>query len=229
MDEPKNLSDIVLNPDSLPESLREKFANKSVEDVLKSYEEAQKLTHEKAEALRAKEEEIELMRQRPDPDPIVDDVPEPDEDYNSLFGDDDYVTADVIKKQMAQLQESHKKELSAVEDRAVAKAMAQIEKRSFIEKHPEYFNGKNPQEVDAIIQRVAAAGYVSGKQSLEGGLEAIREMSGQFGFTNPEPMNREIPRPLANAIGEFTNSDDEVDHMINYHKKAKNKISDLLK
>jgi hypothetical protein len=229
-DEPKKLDEIVLGDD---ESLPEKFRGKSVADVLASYKEAEDLAHKKSEEVKLKENEIEELKTKPlEPidDPVDDPIDDPNDDYSSLYGDDEYLTKDVVDKKLAAMEKKNAEALQAVEERAVSTAMARIERNTFIDSHPEIFDGKKPEDADAIIKKIAGAGFVAGHQTLEGGLQAIQEMAGEIGI-NQQPANddnRDIPSDLK-TIGEFESANDETAHMIDYHKKQKGKISDTLK
>ena len=137
-DEVKKLNEIILDND---ESVPEKFRGKSAADLLASYKEAEDLAHSKAEALKAKEQELEDLRSIPDPDPEI--APDPDLTYDSLYGDDEYVQKDVMEKRLAAMEKKNEEALKSVEDRAVATAMARIERNTFIDNHPEIFHGRN--------------------------------------------------------------------------------------
>jgi hypothetical protein len=227
-EEPKKLDEITLGDD---ESVPEKFRGKSVKDVLTSYKEAEDLAHEKSEEVTAKDKEIEALKNQPDPDPIVDPTPDPDPDpdYSDLYGDDEYVTKESVEKRFADIEKKNEENLKAAEERATSNAMAQIEKRQFIDSHPEIFDGKSPEEANAVIKKIAGAGFVAGKETLEGGLTAIQEMSTELGLVAPpvDQSDRDIPTDLK-TIGEFDSPNDEIAHMKEVHKQQKGKISSLL-
>jgi len=231
-EEPKKLSEITLDTEALPKALQEKFAGKSVEDVLKSYEEAQTALHEKSEEAKRKQEELEQLQSQPDPDPDPEPDPDLDQDdsYDDLYGDDTYVTKDLVDKRIEALNKKHEKDLQAVEDRAVNTALARIEKNNFIDGHPEIFEGKSPQEADAIIKKIAGAGYVNGKSTLEGSLESIKEVSDELGFGNTGDPHRQVPNDLPHkVIGEYDSPEDEISHMKKVHKETRGNISSFLK
>jgi len=226
-DEPKKLNEIVLGDD---ESVPEKFRGKSVEDILASYKEAEDLAHAKAEEVTARNQEIATLRATPAPDPIFDPDPDPDPTYDDLYGDDEYVTKDAVEKRLAAIEKKNQEDLRGVEERATSNAMALMEKKQFIDGHPEIFDGKTPQQADAIIKKVAGAGFVAGKESLEGGLSAIGEMSAELGFVQPAPNpdNRIVPTDMK-TIGEFENVNDEIEHMKKVHQESGGKISSGLR
>lgn len=231
-EEPKKLDEVVLNPESLPESLREKFAGKSVSDVLKSYEESQKLAHDKSEQAAQRERELEELRLAAEAENASggeDPVSEDEKDYDSLFGDDEYVTKDSVDKRISAIEKKYEKKFQDIEESAVQKAMAQMEKKSFIEGHPELFEGKSEGETNAMIKKIAGAGFIAGKQSLEGGLQAIREMAGEIGMNNEQEQYRGVPQDIPQKLGEYDNPADEVEHMKKVHKETRGNISSFLK
>ena len=227
-DEPKNLSEMILNPEALPESIREKFAGKSVADVITSYEEAQKTVHDKSTELSTTKQELETLKTQQSTDEDDDDVVVDDED-DDLFSGDTYITKEVMQKNLAAIEKKNQAEREKIKDEAVNIAMAQIEKRQFIENHPEIFKGKSPEEADKTVKKIAGAGFVNGQNTLESSLASIAETAKDLGMVNESNEQRNIPADLNSAIDAYDNPEDEVSHMIDYHKKNSGNISSFLK
>lgn len=212
------------------ENIPEKFRGKSVADVLKSMTDTEKMAHdaaEKAAEERKKREELEAqMNAEPESDPIEELEPteEPeDDDYEY----DEYVTRKDLTKFQKDIAKTISESLRKQQDEQRVETNAQFERRQFISSHPELFEGKDQATREAIIRQVAANAYAAGKKTLEEGLEAYQELGQALGMTQNETNEpRVVPTPdLEHGVGDFESLDDELKHMIDYHKKSTGSIS----
>jgi hypothetical protein len=218
----------LIVPDS--EEFPEKFRGKLFSDVFKSYSESEKKITETSNSKKELEKQIEELRkenelmknQEPesDPDPILSDT----NDY-------EYMT----KKDMASNLNSFKKEiLDALKEnssKTMESVMAQMERRAFIEKHPElYGENTEPQEVDETIKQLASLGFASGAKSLDDALEAGKKLAAKLGFV---PKGDETPRVIQSENTSIFNADqapeDEVAQMIKFHKEQPGSIEGTIK
>ena len=153
----------------------------------------------------------------PEPDPILSDT----NDYEYVTkGDIDKRLSSFEKKVLDALKDSHTK----TKEEAMQTVLAQIERRQFIEKHPEW-KDDDPQELDSTIKQIASLGFANGAKSLEEAYEAGKKLAAKLGFV---PKGEETQRVIQSENKSIFNIDkapeDEIDDMIKFHKEQPGSI-----
>jgi len=217
----------ILVPDS--EDYPEKFRGKPIQDVFKSYSESEKKitetgtkSKELETAIAELTKENELLKNK-EPEPSLDPILSDANDYEYLTKKDVNNALGSLKKEILDaLKESNTK----TKDETMQSVLAQIERRSFIEKHPELYNKEaDPKEIDNTIKQIAALGFSTGANSLEEAYEVGKKLAAKLGFV---PKGEETQRIIQSENQSIFNVDmapeDEVSEMIKFHKEQPGSI-----
>lgn len=211
---------VVPESDEFPQ----KFWGKPISEVLNSYREAENKIRETSERANQLEEQLNQLasqEQKPEETPVE----------TEELGDFEFLTTAQVKKLMQEQQKQFEEKLQKTQEEAIQTTMAQLEKRQFLKDHADIFKDKKPEQIDKIIKTIASVGFTNGATDLESAYQAFKQTAEEAGLkiNEGEIGTRPIPSNLNGNVPAQESPDDEVERMINFHKKNSGSLGSFIK